>query len=97
MMPIGWTITLIVFGVFAAVAVMALLKEGARADEISAAYDEGYRKGRESIHDEYEKRRVMTDKMYRRVMRIYNGEVERMRLEVKHLRVMAGLEQEGVE
>ena len=96
-MPIGWAITLIVFAVFVEVAVMALLKEGARADEISAAYDEGYRKGRESIHDEYEKRRVMTDRMYRRVMRIYSGEIERARLEVRHLWVMAGMEQEGVE
>ena len=76
---------------------MAAIKSGARADEITDAYDEGYRKGRESEHDEYEKRRAMTDKMYKRVMRIYNGEIERARLEVKHLRVMAGMEQEGVE
>lgn len=66
-------------------------------DDVSEAYDEGYRKASEKVHDEYEKRRVMTDKLYRRVMRIYNGEIERARLEVKHLRVMAGLEQEGVE
>ena len=97
MISAWWLIPAIVLPGAVALWIAGVLAQHCEPDDVANAYDEGYRKGRESVHDEYEKRRAMTDKLYRRVMRIYNGEIERARLEVKHLRVIAGLEQEGME
>jgi len=96
MISAWWLVPIVLAAVAGTVAVMAVMKAESNADDLDEAFAEGARKGADKTLEERDRAKRQA-RAWLALAETYRSQLDKARAENAHLRVMAGLEQEGAE